>query len=203
MSGRERLGLRIVAEGALIVLSVVLALAVDSLREQRALDAVRDDALRRIRVELTANLDAVRSALPYHDSVLSTTATLLAEPGELAGVPALAIAQRAAPRGIRPPELSRTAWDAAIASDAVALLDLETAALVASVYGQQRNGVETTVLRLTDRIFTTESFDEELGVRQMRLLDAMLGEIRAQEASLADAYARVLAELADTTETGR
>lgn len=202
---------RLLFESALIVLSILLALAVAEWRDARRERAQVATALDAIARELADNRQAVTRELPYHQEVRGALAALVRDPEAVA---ATARGQRAdwgsevAPEGLRAPALRSTAWETAQAQGILLAMDYDVAYLVAGVYGIQQLGVAQTVPRLVDAIFAPASFDPEQLPALLHQILALTNELVEQERYLLATYDRALASLAEravpaAVESGR
>lgn len=194
-SESRRLTIRIVAESALIVASILLALAVEGWREDRVLERTRVQALERIRTEIEGNIAALERSLAYHEEVLSGAGDLMASPERWRGRPFWDVGSQMAPRGILPPDLRTTAWETAVATRAVALFEYDVSHTLAGYYGWQERGVSDTVQRLVDEAFRPDKFDPDRTDVTLPQMVGMMGELAAQERQLLEQARRVLAFL--------
>lgn len=123
---------KILLEVALITLGVFLALMVDQWRERAGHEQLAADTLRRFRTEFYANRAAVSAVRDKHvASFERIRAYFAAEPQ--------ARATMAYPNSSTSPAfMEYTAWDVAIATQALAYVDQDLAQQVAHVYAVQR-----------------------------------------------------------------
>jgi hypothetical protein len=123
---------KILLEVALITLGVFLALMVDQWREGAEHRQLAHDTLRRFRAEFYANRAAVSAVRSQHESSFERIrAYFAAEPDVRATMPY-------PQSSTNPAFLEYTAWDVAIASQALAYVDQDLAQDVAHVYAVQR-----------------------------------------------------------------
>ena len=123
---------KILLEGALITLGVFLALMADQWREQAGHQQLAEDTLRRFRTEFRTNRAAVAAVRDKHESSFARIqAYFAAEPA--------ARATMTYPHfSTNPAFMEYTAWDLAIATQALAYVDPDLAQRVAHVYAVQR-----------------------------------------------------------------
>lgn len=186
---------RVLVESALIVFSILLALAVNEMRDGLRLNDQRQRALTNIREEVEHNLAALESALPYHTDVAESLGAMLASPGANADGTGFAAVVRAAPMGLNPPDIRRTAWETAVSTDAVARFDYELTYRLGGLYDAQAIGVEATIRRAIDLIMSTALFDPAQSEPATRLMLMLSRELVAQESTLAGHYRSSLAAL--------
>lgn len=130
--------LKIGLEVALISVGVFLALMGDQWRENAQKRELAQSSLRGFRTEIVANRKAVAAVREYHVRVLADLrAYLAAEPAKrkLANVQI---------RGIQPVSFDQTAWDLAIATQALAHIDQSLALTLSRIYGLQRSYADET-----------------------------------------------------------
>ncbi len=123
---------KILLEVALITLGVFLALMVDQWREGAEHRQLAEDTLRRFRTEFRTNRAAVAAVRDKHESSFQRIqAYFAAEPA--------ARATMAYPHSATNPAfMEYTAWDVAIATQALAYVEPDLAQRVAHVYAVQR-----------------------------------------------------------------
>lgn len=112
--------LQLLVEAALVVMSVMFALALDSWRQSQVNDQLARQALQSIRGEVESNQQQVEQALSYHEALLDS---LREEPGR-------GISLRAA-------FILNNAWETAQATGAAAHIDYATASVVSEMYSMQ------------------------------------------------------------------
>jgi hypothetical protein len=120
-------------DSALIVLSILLALAANawwSGREDRARVA---QALAYLDAEVASNREMVQNVLPYHREL--SRIFLEALNGE--GATGREGLQEAGFEGFRPPDFVRAAWEAALAGGVPGLMDFDHVSLLGQVYSKQ------------------------------------------------------------------
>lgn len=117
-------------EAAFVVLGVVLALAANEWREQRASAARADHALAGILEELEENRRSVASSLAYHQGILEAIDAAAAA-SETPGIGTFS-------RGfVSAANVYRTAWESASATGAFETMDFETVLSLSRAYAQQ------------------------------------------------------------------
>jgi hypothetical protein len=125
---------RLVVESALIVLSVLVALAVDEWRDDRAMRARSREAVAAIVAEINANKKAAQSATQHHDKVHAELKAMVA---------ANAVTVDALSRGVfKPAVLLEAAWVTARDTGALAPLPLDVVLRLSRLYERQAKYTE-------------------------------------------------------------
>ncbi|MEJ2218763.1 MAG: hypothetical protein P8099_19425, partial [Gemmatimonadota bacterium] len=120
---RERLPwAELLIEAALVVLSVLLALGLNSWRQHRTDQALADQAVRNLAREIRQNRAEVEKALPYHKTLLDTLGS---------AHPPLGIAAR-------PAYVQNNAWQVAQSTGAVPYMDFPLVAAASAIQETQR-----------------------------------------------------------------
>ena len=187
---------RILAESVLIVFSILLALFVDQWREGLRLDRLRDRAIADIHEEIENNRMAVDSAVGYHTAVRDSLGILWQriERSGSGGQPGFNLIAAVAPLGIRPPAIRRTAWETAISTDAVTLMDYSLIYRLGGLYDTQTTGVESTLARIQDFVFDPMLFEPARAGTAVRMIHALVSELAGQEYYLSAHYDSVLTD---------
>jgi hypothetical protein len=135
VSGHESPIRRILFESALIVFSILLALAVNQWVDARKQRALTEHALTAIRDELTGNADRIRNGLPYHRSLEAE----LRHQDSVGVVHRYTDFVRGAPdwSGFKNPELDGTAWQSALTLGAVSNMAFDTVRALSRLYSLQ------------------------------------------------------------------
>jgi type II secretory pathway pseudopilin PulG len=122
-------------ESAMIVLSVLLALAASSWADSRKHDRLANQALQSFEQEIRANRARIAAVLPYQDSL--TAAVLRAD--SLGGIHTYADWRRFFPSwsGFRPPDVTSSAWQSALSTGALSDIPYGTVAELSDLYNIQ------------------------------------------------------------------
>ena len=208
---RSKIG-PLLIEGAFIVVSVLLGFAVGAYGEDRADRQLAQRALTSLRAELEYNLALVEPYIAFHHAHIEKLqpyvtsqgrATGLA--GESAGIPADASGFEVFLK-VRPPLPSkaevdtplvrRAAWDAAMSSGALRLIDYDLVASLSEIYEMQ-NHLAAAARRtpMTSSAF----FDPQGRVASLRQAQTALSEVVWTEQSLVRLYRRQLPTLQSAT----
>ncbi len=181
-------------ESAMIVLSVLLALAASSWAESRREHRVASQARRSFAQEVRANRERVARAMPYHRALDAAVAS-----ADSAGdVHSYADWRRRVPiwSGFAPPDVTVTAWQAALATGALGNMRYGEIAALSDAYTVQGKLDAFTLSYLPLFDFSDAAMPGT--VRRMHVYmrtvlsyeTALLGEYDAALAALADGGAR-------------
>ncbi len=174
-----------VFEALMIVFAVILAFLVTEWREDNRNKNRAHMAIERIVLELESNIAQLQVVAPYHGETgqaMSDYAGLI-EAGE---IPArgrfIEDAVEVMPRGLFPPQLTRTAWDYAVNSGVLDPVDYDVVADLAAAYALQESGVNSTWRQMASTMFLNEEnmAEGELAPR-FQLLGLMFRELASQE----------------------
>jgi hypothetical protein len=191
---RRRSPVRVVFESVLIVVSVLLAFGLNEWRMQRADRALATSVLMSFRAEIQANLELLHHFQPLHMRLAEAIAGL--EPAAVAGRTAMeVVAEVRMDDGTVLMAPAEAAWQTAVSTGALRLLDYETAAALSRIYLSQREYVGQTARRLSDVVFSGAMFDRAATGQALQVAMALLSELAAQEASLLGEYRSALAHL--------
>ena len=123
--------LKMTAEVALISVGVFLALMGDQWRERAHARELARASLQRFRVELVRNRKSIEAVKDYHKSLNDNLQTYLAaDPKQRESHPVQI-------RGLQPTLFEHTAWDLALATQALADIDPNIAIELTRIYGVQ------------------------------------------------------------------
>jgi hypothetical protein len=188
--------LRLTLESALIVLSVLFAFGLNEWRTQRAERVLATNVLTGFRQEIESNLALLEVFQPQHAQFAEALGRL--EPESTAGRTGMEVGMSLRPNTetVTMP-LAEAAWQTAVSTGALRLLDYHTASMLSRIYLMQRDAVGSTVERLTSAVFDARMFDAAATLHSLPAVGALLSELAAQEASLMGEYRAALAHLAD------
>ena len=171
--------LRVLFEIVLIASGVFLGLAGDAWREREQKREAARASLRRFRTEIAANRQAVAAVRDYHVTTLASVRAYLAKPNATRNVADVPI------RGLRWVTFEHSAWDIALATQALAYLDSDVAHSLSRVYSAQQSYTDLTrgmaqAMYLLNR---EDNFDAFAGA-----LDAFFGDMTHMEPRLLAMY---------------
>lgn len=181
---------RWVLESVLIVASVLLAFGLNEYREARAERELTARMLEGIRAEIEYNLAALEPFVAMHaDWVEALDVADLSAPDQ-SGLDVWFDTRPPFPPGTNTPfpSLRRSAWEAAVAGDALRLVDYRLAAVLTDVYGMQETAADN-LRRLADGVLTVpDVYDPDSRTTTVRLLWLTLSDIQYSEALLLERY---------------
>jgi hypothetical protein len=194
-SVRSRGGI-LVMESLLIVASVLLGFALSGWGERRADRALAAAALRNFRLEIEANLAILERTQPTHveiaDRLGQAAAAADAPPGQTARD---AFAQALPEDGLDTPPLSEAAWEAAVSTGALRLLDYDVAARLSQTYLVQRATLISTLKLLSERFNDAPNFDPGSRTLMLHVYGGLMYELAGQESYLIEQFRETLALL--------
>jgi hypothetical protein len=177
-------------EGALIVVSVLLAFAVGEWREARTEHELKERVLRGITQEIEGNLKQLEPFVAMHAQWLDAIdkATPL-KPTDTA-LDVMFATRPALPTGsVAPfPALRRSAWDAAIAGGTMRLIDYDLASSLADVYRIQDIATGNVQRLASGPLSSITTYDPASRPAAVRLMLLTLADIQSAEASLLKLY---------------
>ena len=192
-SGRRRLAttpewlLRVSIESLLIMLSILLALAVDEWRESRSYQELARQSLQIFAQEIEPNLAMMNDVVPYHVGLQQVVAEMAAEPDRVVDVHSIM-------EGLQPTVLLNTAWETALATGAFRHMDVSTVSRLSRMYSlQQRFRDQTTIGR--PELFVTEAATPEQRLQQMQQALRYLTDVVRAEQELRGVYLLALEEI--------
>lgn len=195
-SGRRQWTARLLVESAVVVFSILLALAVDEWRQARATEERVQDSLESLRSELVENRRTLRQARGYHAELADTLFTLASagreEPPE--GVPSQG--------WLLSVELLSNAWEVATTSGTTADMSHGTAVALARAFDQQDSYLERR-RALLPVVYEAAVTRETPSLR--RLYPAMAGivsDVADWERQVLEAYDSALEALDGTAGAG-
>lgn len=124
--------LRVLLEVALIAAGVFLGLAGDAWREREQKREAARASLHRFRTEIAANRAAVAAVRDYHVTTLASVRAYLDKPNRTRNVADVRV------RGLRWVTFEHSAWDIALATQALAYIDGDVAHSLSRVYSAQQ-----------------------------------------------------------------
>jgi hypothetical protein len=181
-------------EGVLIVVSVLLAFAVDEYREARANREFAARVLAGIHAEMEHNLATLEPYVPMHTEWVEALQKVDTSNGTGAGLDVWFATRPPIPldRKTPFPSLRRSAWDAAVSGDALRLIDYDVAAVLADVYRAQEQASANVQRLAAGALSSTATYDVSTRAASVRLLWLTLADIQSAEALLVDLYRKHL-----------
>jgi hypothetical protein len=190
-----------ILEGLFIVVSVLLGFGVAQLGEYRNNRDLAGRVLASIGSEVARNLATLEPLLPMHRAWSDALETVDTSNTAQSGLDLLfATRPRLPPNTLSPfPILRRSAWDAAVSSGALRLIDYGVAEALSEIYSAQEIATSN-VDRLTMALSSTAMFDPAHRVASARLLWLTIEDIRTAEALLLELYRRHLPSIRAAAE---
>ncbi len=179
-------------ESALIVFSVLLGFALSEWREHVRERALARDVIANTRLEIGENLETLRRMRPTHIEMARRLRA--AADRDTAGT-AFDAFYAAFPEGGIGMSLRDAAWQTAVSTGALRLLDYEDAALLSATYDVQRTTLVSTQQRISDRFLSPQNFDPAMRRAMVLTHHMLLVELTGQEGHLIEVYQRALREL--------
>ena len=192
-------------EGLLIVVSVLLAFAVDEFREGRANREFAARVLNGIQAEMEHNLATLEPYVPMHTEWVEALKTVDTSNGSETGLDVWFATRPPLPLNRKTPfpSLRRSAWDAAVSGDALRLIDYDVAAALADVYRAQEQASANVQRLAAGALSSTTTYDASMRAASVRLLWLTLADIQSAEALLVDLYRQHLPTIRTATGTTR
>lgn len=156
------------------------------------------NALENFRREIESNLAALERVHPKHVQLaqrLQAATQSDSVPGETAFDVLVSLLPEG---GLDTPPLREAAWETAVSTGALRLLDYETAARLSETYLIQRLTLGPTLQRLADRVMDVPNFDPDARAMVVRVHHMVLQELAGQEAFLIETYRETLEQLTAT-----
>lgn len=188
---------RLAVESAMIVLSVLLALAAtgwaDSRKERHAVTQARVSFIQ----ELRANRARVLAGLPYHEAL--TAAIQRVDSSDASGVPSYDAWKRQVPMwsGFAPPDVAATAWQSALATGALGRMPYPEVAALSRVYT-----VQGKLDAFTSAYLPLFDFSDPAMRGTVRRMNVYMQTVRSYERTLLREYDAALLAL-DAPDTRR
>lgn len=183
---------RLLFESALIIASVALGFAVTEWRERAADRALSRRILTNVVAEIRANREWLAAQIPRHTALVEAVKRAPVPAAEQSGWEALTNTIK---EGSGALPLRRAAWDAAVSSGALRLIDYDIAARLSDIYAFQEDGYGRASRGLGESLFVPETFKPGHAKETLLMFRAMLGELLGQETYMLDVYERHLPAL--------
>jgi len=174
-----------VVESVLVVVSILMALAVDEWRDNRGFAQLADQSLGIFEREIRQNQARLEDATPFHNGIRDLLGQAMDQPGASMDL-------RGILEGVETPVILNTAWQTALATGALTHMDVETVSALSLTYSIQDRFIATSgrdrprVAALDDMTSTT------LHERMHEAFDYMTALTRG-EAELLTVYGEALA----------
>src|SRR5215467_13210329 len=178
----------LLGEVGMISLAVFIGLLADQWRESRHHEEQARSALRNFRSEVLANQKEIERVKTYHETIRRDLISLAAKGGS--GTPA----QEAHFDGIHPIYFEHTAWDLAVATQALSYIDTDLAYAISRIYTHQQ-AFETLEKGFTQSAFGPSSFLTENRSAVIEALVTYLNDVVIQEPLFLKQYDAVVPQI--------
>ena len=185
-----RTTVRWIMEATLIIVSVAIGFAVSELREYRADQSLATQVLRGVHEEVTYNLSLLEPAIAKHRQWAQTLAAVDVSRNTKSAFEVL-FESRPGDANIGVP-LRQAAWDTAVSTGALRLIDYEIAAALSDIYGYQ-DLMSVNLSRLVQGVvYTPATFDASNQAASVQVMRWLMTEVEGNERYLLDLYKRHL-----------
>ena len=180
-------------EGLFIVISVMLGFAVAQFGEYRNNRELAARVLASMRAEIESNIALLEPMVPIHSKWADALRSVDTSNAAQSGLDLFFATRPPLPAKTSPfPVLRRSAWDAAVSSGALRLMDYSVAEALSEVYAVQAIATGN-VDKLSNAFHsTTAPFDPAARVAAARMLWLTIEDIRYAEAALLELYRKHL-----------
>jgi hypothetical protein len=179
--------LRVSVESVLIMMSILLALAVDEWQEGRDFEVLAHQSLQIFAQEIEQNLAIMNDVVPYHVGLQQVVAEMAAEPERVVDVHSIV-------EGMQPTVLLNMAWATALATGAFRHMDVNTVSKLSRMYSlQERFRDQITFAR--PELFVTAATTPEQKLEQMQHALMYLNDVVRAEQELRGVYLLALEEV--------
>jgi hypothetical protein len=182
-------------EAVLIILSITLAFMANGWREEAGNKRNAQEALDYFRLEIKSNLAILERTIPYHEKVVENFRTMTVPEDDPRSALSVLMAENVIPKGVDPPIVSASAWEAALARNAQAYFEFETVYKLSQVYQLQEIGVTSTWRAMASTVFDSKMFDPEQTDAMLPMLRFSFQELLGQEKTLEIQYRKILEHL--------
>ena len=191
----RRVAAELLVQFLLIGVAVFLGLQAYQWREDREHRDKARATLLNFRAEITKNRAAVVRVRPYHTALRDSLASGLRGGSATLGQVIGRFRFEGRPFiGIRTVDFSRTAWDLALATEALSYIDPALAFAIADVYHQQEifRDIQGAFMQ---NLFTPEYFRDENGRAALTAVGAYIGDVHYQGPRMLELYEQLQPKL--------
>lgn len=186
--------LRWLREATVIVASVLLGFCAAEFGDEKRDRELRTRVLRGIAAEVAANEAGIAAVVDRHRQWVAALDTSRHFAEAQSAIDVFFATRPPMPDGVRSPFpiLSRSAWDAAVSSGAMRLIDYDLSAALSDIYRMQETATQNVERLANGALSAVSTYDPKLRPQAVRLLWLTLADIHAAEAVLLDMYRRHL-----------
>jgi hypothetical protein len=191
LRGRERSLLNILLEVVLISIGVFLALWANNWHENREHRALAESTLRNFANEMRANQQAVQGERQYHEALSRELHEFLVSnepPTEER------LQNNVHFKGLRPITFEHTAWDLALATQALSYLKPDLGFAISKVYTEQ-NAFQTVENSFLASAYTPSTFSSDNVKGLVAAMQYYLIDINQKEPAILQLYDKVIPEV--------
>jgi hypothetical protein len=182
---------RWVVEAVLILVSVAVGFAASEFGQYREGQSLRRGVLEGVRHEVATNLVTLEPLIEKHRAWQKSLAEFRAREGPATAFEVLFDLRPDGGVTVGVP-LKRAAWNTAVSSGALRLLDYRTAAAISEIYGYQDLMTENHNRLIAATLYAPATFDPASRTTAVRMLAGVLAEIAGNEGTLRALYVRNL-----------
>ena len=192
-------GPRLLFESVLIVISVVLGFAVNEWRQARADRLLVGSVLRNVRAEVELNLSQIEQQIERHQRMIRAFEAHASLDRSRSAWDVAVDVMRKMGGGFETLPLRQAAWDAAVSSGALRLMDYQMAAVLSEIYVGQQDSYTRLVEQTTPAIFAPDTFRPESQRESLQVIRWLMVEVEGRERAVRDIYKRHLPGLQAAT----
>jgi hypothetical protein len=179
-------------EAVLIVFSVLVALAANRWRDQRASRQRLDLVEQHLGIELENNQAILGNIIPYHEAEVRRIGQFLAQPDlkrKINGLSLRDLMLQLMPRGfwnpaVSPGILSDSAWRSAVADNTVSLMNVRLLNQLAAYYSLQDSGVQRTLQIVGQEFLSPQMYDPKSTILMLKTSQGWFNEMASEEKEL-------------------
>lgn len=187
---------RLLLEGALIVLSVLLGFAVNAWQQRQNERDLAERVLANFQREIQENLSTLRRSQPLHRQFADRLQAAARQ--QHADSSAFEVFASLMPReGLALAPLKEAAWETAQSTGALRLLDYRIASQLSETYVIQRGTMMQTQRLISERFLAPPNFDPAQQRTMLMTSYMLMVELSGQEAYLIEVYQSTLRQLAE------
>jgi hypothetical protein len=176
---------RFLFESVVIVASVALGFLVTEWRQRAADHELSRRILTNVIAEMTGNRARLEGQIALHQGMLDRLERL-GPPA--AGASAWDVVTGSLQGSLNALPLRRAAWDAAVSSGALRLIDYDVAARLSDIYMVQDEGYGRTMQRVGESLFVPESFVPDRARELTQMFRRLLQELVGLETYMLEVY---------------
>ena len=176
----------IIVESVLIVLSILLALAINQYRDYKKQESLRIETLSNIKIEIENNIADLEQLIDSHKNTSARVEKFMAElnPADIEGKSVTDIIFSLDKIIIKAVSLNNTAWETARLTNAVSLIDYQQIQSISKVYNLQKISVDRMWELISSFLLSKENFETDNTALKLKIFNSYLIELYRQEINL-------------------